>query len=390
MPKLAPICYQKGIAVCRTVRSVWDIDKSREASIFFIIVQKRGGIMKRLAKSVLNGQKLVVRLAFGELPKTKIWAVITVLLVGVLILPFGCKKEPKKISFGYVSSGVTGLAVEVMKELKIPEKFGVDLEYVGFTDPSLSNNAFINGKYQVNLAAGVNVIALARIQGYQVQYFFPTLLNSVCVVVKKDSPYQSLDDLKGKKIGWYGLQSGGGTGFYVLAKKKGIDILKEYELIDAKPPALWPLLERAEIQGIVIYDPFVSRMLATDNYRVLIGPFFKAWEEETGYEMEMTGFAATEKWLKTNRSSAEKLIKMWKETVAYIKKNPEEVLRKHQDYTNLKTDREIELGVQRIPPIYVSEWGNKEASIDLMLEMLVKESVIIEEIPEGIINKFGE
>ena len=318
---------------------------------------------------------------------------ISVLMMTALIvttLTYGCAKKPKKISFGYVSSGVTGLAVEVMKGLQIPQKFGVDLKYVGFTNPSLSNNAFINGKYQVNLAAGVNVIALARKQGYQVQYFFPTLLNSVCVVVKKESPYQSLDDLKGKKIGWYSLQSGGGTGFYVLAKKKGIDILKEYKLIDAKPPALWPLLERGEIEAIVIYDPFVSRMLATGNYRVLIGPFFKAWEEETGYEMEMTGFAATEEWLKNNRRSAEKLIKIWKETVAYIKENPEEVLRKYQDYTNLKTDREIELGVQRIPPIYVSEWSNKEASIDLMLRMLVKESVIIEEIPEGIINKLGE
>jgi len=316
-------------------------------------------------------------------------SIMTVILA-ITVFTFGCRKKTDKISLGYVSSGVTGLAAEVMKELQIPEKFDLDLDYIGFTDPSLSNNAFINGKYQVNLAAGVNVIALARKQGYQVQYFFPTLLNSVCVVVKKDSPYQSLNDLKGKKVGWYGLQSGGGTGFYVLAKKKGIDILKDYEFIDAKPPMLWPLLERGEIEAIVIYDPFVSRMLATGNYRVLVGPFFKAWEDETGYEMEMTGFAATEKWLKNNPKSAEALIKMWKETVAYIKKNPEQVLRKYQDYTNLKTDREIELGVQRIPPIYVGEWGNKEASINLTLKMLVKDSVIIEEIPEGIINKLGE
>lgn len=315
---------------------------------------------------------------------------VNLCLIWIIILTTGCEKKSEKISLGYVATGITGLAVEVMKDLKIPEKYNLDLEYFGFTNPSLSNNAFINGKYQINLAAGANVIALARNQGHRFQYFFPTLLNSVCVVVKKESPYSSLEDLIGKKIGWYGLQSGGGTGFYVLAKIKGLDILKDYELIDTKPPTLWPLLERGEVEAIVIFEPFVSRLLATNNYRVLVGPFYQEWEKVTGYKMEMTGLSAGEDWLYSNHESAVKMIQIWNETVQHIRNNTSEVLEKYQNYTNLVSKEEIEFGEQRIPQIYISEWNNLEKSINLMLEMLVDDNVIIEKVPKDIIYKLGE
>ncbi len=134
----------------------------------------------------------------------KIKTILVVVMVSLIgsILFIGCSKKPQKISLGYVSTGLTGLAVQVMQDLKIPEKHGVQFEYHGFLDPSSLNDAFVMGKFNVNLAAGVNVIALARSKGYKVQYFFPTLINSVSLLVKKDSPYNNLSDLKGKKVGW--------------------------------------------------------------------------------------------------------------------------------------------------------------------------------------------
>ncbi|MEW6609285.1 MAG: ABC transporter substrate-binding protein, partial [bacterium] len=329
--------------------------------------------------------------------RTKVLHIMIVSLIGSVlvsligsVLFIGCSKKTQKVSLGYVSTGLTGLAVQVMKDLKIPEKYGIEFEYQGFLDPSSSNDAFVLGKYQVNLAAGVNVIALARSKGYKVQYFFPTLVNSVSLLVKKDSLYNSLSDLKGRKTGWYGLPSGGGTAFYVLAKKKGIDILKDYQLIQSKPPALPPLLEKGELDAIVIYEPFVSRMLATGNYRVILGPFYQEWEKETGFKMEMSGFAAKDEWIDQNFDLIKKLIKAWKETVDYIKNHPKEVLEKYPDYTNLKTPQEIELGIKNIPLIYTDEWGTLDQSIQLMLNMLANDSVLITQIPEGTIKRIEE
>lgn len=319
--------------------------------------------------------------------KVKTIVVIVIISLFGSIYLIGCSPKSQKVSIGYVSTGLTGLAVQIMMDLKIPEKYGVQFEYNGFLDPSSLNDAFVMGKLNVNLAAGVNVIALARSKGYKVQYFFPTLINSVSLIVKKDSPFNSLADLKGKKIGWYGLPSGGGTSFYVLAKKKGVNILKDYKLIQSKPPALFPLIERGELDAILVYEPFVSRMLASGKYRVILGPFYQEWKKETGFEMEMAGFAAKDEWINQNHDLVKKIIKVWKETVEYIKKNPKVVLERYPAYTNLKTSQEIKLGIENIPKIYVSEWGTLDQSIQLMLNMLVQDSVLITKIPDNIIRR---
>ncbi len=176
----------------------------------------------------------------------------------------------------------------------------------------------------------------------------------------------------------------------MLAKKKGVNILKDYQLIQSKPPALLPLLEKGELDAIIIYEPFVSRMLATGNYRVILGPFYQKWEKETGFKMEMAGFAAKDEWINQNLNSVKKIIKAWKETVEYIRKNPKEVIERYPDYTNLKTAQEIELGIEKIPPIYANEWGTLDQSIQLMLNMLVQDGVLITQIPEGTIRRIKE
>lgn len=210
------------------------------------------------------------------------------------------------------------------------------------------------------------------------------------LLVRGDSPYTTLKDLKGKKIGWYGLPSGGGIGFYVLSHKRSINILKEFQLIQTRPPALIPLLEKREVEAIVIYEPFVSRLLATGKYRVIMGPFFKEWEEETGIPMEMAGLAASEEWLKNQKDLACKIVKMWKETANYIKENIDGVLREYPQYTGLETKEELRLGTSNIPPIYVTSWGNLDKSIVEALKILVKDKVIIEKMPENLINKVEE
>jgi len=303
----------------------------------------------------------------------------------ILCIITSCNRKNKKISLGYVDSGLTGLAVQVMKDDSIPQKYGLDFDYQGFPNPTASNNAFILNKYDINIAAGANVIALARNKGYKVKYFYPTLLNSVSLLVKTDSPYKLLEDLKGKKIGWYGLASGGGTAFYVLSNIMGVNILKDFEMVQSSPPALWPMLDRGDVEAIIIYEPFVSRMLATKEYRVVLGPFWKEWEKRTGYKMEMTGIAAKSEWLSENPEITKKIINMWQETVDSIKSHPRKILQKYPTFTNIQSIEELDLGVKNIPIIYVDNWDNLDKSIDTMLTILVKDEVLINKFPDNMI-----
>jgi NitT/TauT family transport system substrate-binding protein len=308
-------------------------------------------------------------------------------ILSIAFIISSCKKPvEKKVKLGYVSTGITGLSVQIMQDQAIPQKHGLQIEYIGFIDPSALNNAFVLGICDVNIAAGANVVALARSQGRKIQYFFPTLLNSCSLLVRKDSSAQNLFDLKGKKIGWYGLQSGGGIGFYVLAKKQGLDALKDFHMIDTKAPSLWPLLDKGDVEGVVIYEPFVSRMLATGKFRELLGPFWRTWEIDTGNKMEMCGFAAPEDWLDKNSETAQRLIACWKDVAKYIKSSAPDSLAKYAKFTNIQTDEEKRLGIERIPTIVTQSWEGFDKSISETLKIL-SENKILESLPEGVIRK---
>lgn len=312
-----------------------------------------------------------------------------VALVAIFFVFILLKSKPasSQVRIGYVSTGISGLCVEIMKDQRLPEKYGLQVEYVGFIDPSAMNNAFVVGSFDINIAAGANVVAVARTEGHRVQYFFPSLLNSVSVVVRTDSKSKSLNDLKGKKVGWYGLQSGGGTGFYVIAREHSIYPQKEFNLIEAKPPALWSLLEKGELEAITVYEPFVSRMLATGKFRELLGPFWREWKNRTGKVMEMSGMAASEEWLNKNPEMAKKVILMWCEAARFIQSNPRKILAKYSKFTQLESDQERILGAERIPPILATSWEGIDASIAETLQMLATDQVLIKSVPEGTIRR---
>jgi NitT/TauT family transport system substrate-binding protein len=196
-----------------------------------------------------------------------------------------------------------------------------------------------------------------------------------------------LQDLKDRRVGWYGEASGGGTAFYVVGLKNGINVKKDLKLIESSPPALWPLLDRGEVDGIVIYEPFVSRMLATTQYRSILGPFWQEWKRYTGLELEMTGLAASREWYDKNPDKVKKIISVWKEASEYIKGNINEVIRKYPDLTELRNAAEIQLAVKSIPPIYATEWDSLDVSIEIMLKMLAQDSVLIKNYPANMIQK---
>jgi len=311
-----------------------------------------------------------------------------VLAIALLASIFSCSsdKDDGKTSLGYVSTGLTGLAVQIMKDNKIPEKYGLDLSYSGFPNPTSSNNSFVLGKYDINIAAGSNVVAVARSKGFDVTYFHPTLLNSVSLIVKRDSNYQKLKDLVGKKIGWYGLSSGGGTAFYLLGREEELSINDDFQLSQVSPPMLWPMLEKQEFDAIIIFEPFVSKMLSTGEYRVILGPFWREWEKYHDAPMEMAGLAASDSWLNENREIAMKMVKVWEEVVKIIKSDPKGLVSKYSELLGLKKESEIQMASSNLPKLFVERWGEMESSIETTLKILQKDRVLIERPVQGVLT----
>lgn len=303
---------------------------------------------------------------------------------GLLAFLTSCQREqpeattPKKLSVGYVSSGLTGLAVEVMKDKKFVSKHGLDIEFVGFANPqALNQSFFLSKKVDVNIAAGANVVASQTGTPPQFVYFQPTLLNSVSLLVKTEKNYKSLADLKGRKIAWYGPLSGGGTGFMAICDQSGIkDYRKEFQMIQTTPGAEGVLLERGEVDAAIAFEPIAGKLISSGKYRQVLGPFWKEWEQMTGIKMEMSGMAAGTKWYSSNPEAADRLIAAWRETIDYINNNLDAVLNDYAKFTNLNTPEEKEYGKKWIPQVYVQEWGDLGQSIAEQVKVLKKSDLL--------------
>lgn len=91
--------------------------------------------------------------------------------------------------------------------------------------------------------------------------------------VKKDSPYQSVEDIKGKTIGNYALQSTGTTWIRIaLWKAHGMDVSYEdgdFNWVQIPAPALLTALEEGRVDAATLIHAQAFKARETGNYRSL-------------------------------------------------------------------------------------------------------------------------
>src|SRR6185295_7182131 len=92
------------------------------------------------------------------------------------------------------------------------------------------------------------------------------------VFVRKNSPIQSLKDLKRKKLGVFGgLNSTTFTFLTVLAQKwGGIDLTHEANLFAAPAPVLIELLAKGDLDAALLGTTETVQMMAQDRFRPLL------------------------------------------------------------------------------------------------------------------------
>ncbi len=104
------------------------------------------------------------------------------------------------------------------------------------------------------------------------------------VIVRKDAPYKTVADLKGKKFGTFST----GAGSFKAARAAMIDafkldIVKDAQLQQVAGPALTKLLERGQLDAMInISSLNLAAEAQPDKFRVLFSPN-DYWRQKTGY-----------------------------------------------------------------------------------------------------------
>jgi ABC-type nitrate/sulfonate/bicarbonate transport system substrate-binding protein len=105
--------------------------------------------------------------------------------------------------------------------------------------------------------------------GTDIRLITPQIWSGNSWVVKKDAPYKSFADLKGKKIGNFARVTGAYFFSAVIAKENKLDIEKDFKNVPAETGALIALLERGEVEAINMFEPHTTRLVMSGKYRVL-------------------------------------------------------------------------------------------------------------------------
>jgi len=172
------------------------------------------------------------------------------------------------VNIATAAAGQSGYIAALIDARGIAAKHGLKINnlMMDFTEAA---NAVKLGRAIASAMQPSTAVNLLR-AGTDIRLITPQIWSGNSWLVKKDSPYKSLAELKGKKIGNFARVTGAYFFSAVIAKEKKLDIEKDFQSIPAETGALIALLERGEVEAINMFEPHTTRLVLSDKYRVLL------------------------------------------------------------------------------------------------------------------------
>jgi ABC-type nitrate/sulfonate/bicarbonate transport system substrate-binding protein len=276
-----------------------------------------------------------------------------------------------KISISYLV-GSSAAPIKVIQAQKLAEKHGFVMDAREFVDIGAMDRAFVLGEHDLISSLSLNTFGEYLNKGQDLVIVLGTLYPHTAIVVPKNAPFKTVADLRGKRVGVYGIHASSTAVFGVIARERyGLDIKKDTQLFGSVPPTLPTLLAKGEVDAILNLPPFVPRMVASGDYRILMTTM-NEWESITGSKLPFAFMIGSRKAIEGKRSAVKKMVDAWREAVDYIRAHPEAidpflVQAKITDPAGQKIARDIML------PHYMNSLSDKDAeNIRLYWDRAVK------------------
>jgi ABC-type nitrate/sulfonate/bicarbonate transport system substrate-binding protein len=253
----------------------------------------------------------------------------------------------------------------VAKERGIFQKNGIDVTLIEFRTGNEAIAAHRGGSVDIVLSIpgtamtaverGFDLVAIA--QNEIAQSKGP---DTGSVQVLKDSPYQKLADLAGKKIAVSGLHSQKTVAMQTLFRRAGVDVDK-LQLIEIPFPSQFDALKSKQVDAVNTVDPYTTQLIASGLGRVI------AWDYADSIpEQPLGAWFAKSTYVKANPKAIEGFTKSIKESIEYMMADPQRARAAVVSYTGLPADL-----VKDMPMIgwdYKVKASKWQAVVDMMVE----------------------
>jgi ABC-type nitrate/sulfonate/bicarbonate transport system substrate-binding protein len=285
-------------------------------------------------------------------------ASLTVGVAPVLVRGLGAA-ELATVEVGVPEDGVFGLGGQYIIDKQLDRKNGFIMKprWAGVADVQR-----LMGIGAVPLGLAVSEVSLrANLQGTLIRLVQPYQLPHIFVLVSKDSPYKEVAELKGKAIALTGETTSLYNMFDYIMKKRGINIESDFKLKKLGAPAIIAVLEKGEVDGAVVWEAHVSRLLATGKYRTIMGFRDEMTKLFNGQEVFLSYIGAVDSWIKQNAELVPKIRATWAETSRGVQDDEAHFRKYAKRFFGLEKSEEISLAWKRTKPVLLPrdfKWPN--------------------------------
>jgi len=192
---------------------------------------------------------------------------------------------------------------------------------------------------EVSVRANLKGTAIRLLQPYQVPHIF--------LLVPKESPQNNVMDLKGRKLALTSETTSLYNMFDYMMKKRSLNIESDFSLRKLGAGAIIAVLEKGDVDGALLWEAHVSRMLVTGKYRTIMGFREEMDKLFDGQTIFLSYIGAVEPWIKSHADLVPKIRAAWAEASRGVQ-DDEGHFRKHaKRLFNLEKPEEVDLGWKR-------------------------------------------
>jgi len=250
---------------------------------------------------------------------------------------------------GYVAALIENKGLDVKHGIKITNMM------MDFTEAA---NAVKLGRTVASAMQPSTAVNLVK-SGTDIRLVAPQIWSGNSWLVKKDAPYKSFAELKGKKIGNFARVTGAYFFSAVIAKENKLDIEKDFQNVPAETGALIALLERGEVEAINMFEPHTTRLVMSGKYRVL-SDFDIEHEKIFGAPPLKSTVGMLKETVEKQPGLVKAIRSAYADAVQFIKKGQDEDFfkSKAKDLFNLSKPEEIAAGIKVNKANFADQWGD--------------------------------
>ncbi len=316
----------------------------------------------------------------------------TLLTTGAL--PAQAEALPQ-VTIQAIAGSVGGVPLMIMENEGLDEKYGFDGKFEYLSHDGAWQN-FLIGKSDIAMDNDMLGVAIARNEGFDISAFYPVGNLYLGIVVPGDSTAQTPADLKGKKVGHFGADSGTTTFIRMIVEDMyGFDVLDEYEFSQVGPAALVPLLEKGSVEAIFNFESYASEAINATGGRYLLQAHKDYSAHTGGFAPWITNMVASNDWLRENPKLAYAVRDAYDEAIAMLNESQYQVMKKAYIAEGLGITSEavldtvIENGYAT--PYFTNEWSPQlVAGAENFLAKLAQDGTLIKQVPGGVFTTLEE